>query len=132
MKKFSDWFSGGKKEKLILCFLFGIFLLVIAIPTKQDKADTIELEQLSVSTNASLLEREVEQILCKIEGVGMVDAMITLEPFVDDEETQKIQGILIVTQSGDDPVQILKIQEAVMTLFQINAHRIKVMKLKEI
>ena len=56
--------------------------------------------------------------------------MITLEPLVDDREAPEIRGVLVVAESGDNPVEILKIQETVMTLFQIDAHRIKVMKLK--
>ena len=128
MKKFSEMFGGTKKDKILLCFLVGLLLLVIAVPTKDTSVQSVSTE--TISTNAALLESQLEQVLVQIEGIGTVEAMVTLEPLVDDREAPEIRGVLVVAQSGDDPVQILKIQEAVMTLFQIDAHRIKVMKMK--
>lgn len=130
MKKISDLASGMKKDKIVLCFLAGILLLVIALPVKSEDTQAVKMETETISTNASLLERQLEQVLTRIEGIGEVQAMITLEPLVDDRETPEIRGVLVVAESGDNPVEILKIQETVMTLFQIEAHRIKVMKLK--
>lgn len=138
-KKISEWWGNGTKDKVILCFLAGILLLVIAIPIgdkKYGKTVSVEnvlsndKEERSISDNAALLEFQLEQILSQIEGIGQVKAMITLEPFIDDHELPEIRGVLVVSEHGDDPVQILKIQETVMTLFQIDAHKIKVMKLK--
>lgn len=128
MKKISEMVSGFPKNKIWLCFLLGILLLMIAIPTKEREIKTGQTE--TISYNASLLEQQLEQVLVQIEGIGMVETMVTLEPLVDDRESPKVLGVLVVAQSGDDPVQILKIQEAVMTLFQVDAHKIKVMKMK--
>ena len=116
-----------KKEQLITGLLFGVLLLVIAIPTSSEKKDT---ETANVSENGALLERQLEDALMQIEGIGVVDATILLEPFTDDHSASEIRGILIVASSGDNPVETLKIQETVMTLFQIDAHKIKVMKMK--
>lgn len=126
MRSFREIVSGEKKNKVLLCFLAGIFLLVLTLPTKEKK----ETSEETISTNAALLEGQLEQVLTRIEGIGAVETMITLEPLVDDRESPNILGVLVIAESGDDPVQILKIQESVMTLFQIDAHRIKVMKLK--
>lgn len=123
-----EWSRNMKKDKIVLCFLAGILLLVIAIPVKSK--DPPVAENTTISTNASLLEAQLEQVLSQIEGIGQVETMITLEPLVDDRDAPQIRGVLVVAQSGDNPVEILKIQETVMTLFQIDAHRIKVMKLK--
>ena len=38
-------------------------------------------------------------------------------------------GVLVVAQGGDNPVVIKDIQEAVQVLFQVEAHKIKVMKM---
>ena len=119
-----------KKDKIILCFLAGILLLVIAIPMNGKESTVNAAADTGISTNASLLEGQLEQVLSQIEGIGEVETMITLEPLVDDQESPQIRGVLVVSTTGDDPIQILKIQETVMTLFQIDAHRIKVMKLK--
>ena len=126
------------KEKIVLCFLVGVLLLVIAIPIEknetksasQETSGTIHAQSVNISDNAALLEAQLEWILAQMEGIGQVESMITLEPFVDDKDVPEIRGILILADCGDNPVEILKIQETVMTLFQISAHRIKVMKLK--
>lgn len=128
MKKISEMVSGFPKNKIGMCFLIGILLLIIAIPTKEREIQTEKTE--TISNNASLLEQQLEQVLVQIDGIGMVETMVTLEPLVDDRESPNVLGVLVVAQSGDDPVQILKIQEAVMTLFQVDAHKIKVMKMK--
>lgn len=116
-----------KKEQLITGLLFGVLLLVIAIPTSSKEK---EQETANVSESSALLEKQLEDALMQIEGIGTVDATIMLEPFVDDHSSPEIRGILVVATSGDNPVETLKIQETVMTLFQIDAHKIKVMKMK--
>ena len=40
-----------------------------------------------------------------------------------------ITGVLIAAQGADDPVTVREIQQAVMALFQVEAHRIKVIKM---
>lgn len=114
-----------KKEQLITGLLFGVLLLVISIPTSSNKKETE-----NVSKNSALLEKQLEEALMQIEGIGVVDATIMLEPFADDHSSPEIRGILVVASSGDDPVETLKIQQTVMTLFQIDAHKIRVMKMK--
>ncbi len=138
MKKLSEMAGGMKKDKIILVFLVGILLLVIAIPIDQKEEKTVNSEvleeavtdEVNISTNAALLEAQLEQVLSQMEGIGQVQSMITLEPFIDEQDIPEVRGVLILAESGDDPVEVLKIQETVMTLFQIDAHRIKVMKLK--
>lgn len=52
-------------------------------------------------------------------------------PYVVSEEYPAVRGVLVVAEGGDDPVVIQEIQEAVMALFDVDAHKIKVMKMKE-
>ena len=52
-------------------------------------------------------------------------------PYVISEEYPAVRGVLIVAEGGDNPVVIQEIQEAVMALFGVDAHKIKVMKMKE-
>lgn len=51
-------------------------------------------------------------------------------PYVSSETYPEIRGVLVVAQGGDDPVLVQQIQEAVMALFHVEAHKIKVMKMK--
>lgn len=52
-------------------------------------------------------------------------------PYVVSENYPEIRGVLVVAQGGDQPVIVQEIQEAVMALFDVDAHKIKVMKMKE-
>lgn len=52
-------------------------------------------------------------------------------PFVISEEFPAVRGVLVVAEGGDNPVVVQEIQEAVMALFHVEAHKIKVMKMKE-
>ena len=50
-------------------------------------------------------------------------------PYVTKETAPKIRGVLVAVQGGDDPENVRNITEAVMALFHIEAHKIKVMKM---
>lgn len=50
-------------------------------------------------------------------------------PFVSQELTPRIEGILVVASGGDDPVVKQNISEAVLALFPVEAHRIKIAKM---
>ena len=43
---------------------------------------------------------------------------------------REIRGVVVVAKGGGDPVIQRQIQEAVMALFHVEAHKIKVMKMK--
>lgn len=51
-------------------------------------------------------------------------------PYVVSETTPEIRGVVIVAQGGGNPVIQQQIQEAAEALFHIEAHKIKVMKMK--
>ena len=50
-------------------------------------------------------------------------------PFVSKELLPKVEGILIVASGGDNQKVKQNISEAVLTLFQVEAHRIKIVKM---
>lgn len=53
----------------------------------------------------------------------------TQMPYVVRELSPKIAGVLVLAQGGDDPVVEKNITDAVMALFGLDAHKIKVMKM---
>lgn len=100
------------------------------------------------------MEKRLVQVLEQVYGVGKAEVFLTCEstekkivekdetetvyekdargnqsPYVASEEYPKVVGVLVVAQGGDDPVIIQNIQEAVEALFQVEAHKIKVMKM---
>lgn len=100
------------------------------------------------------MEERLVEVLEQVQGVGKVEVFLTCEgtqekvvekdetetvyerdsrgnqtPYVSAEIYPQVTGILVVAQGGDDPVVIQNIQEAVQVLFQVEAHKIKVMKM---
>lgn len=52
-------------------------------------------------------------------------------PYVTKELSPVIQGIIVIADGGDDPVTVQNITEAVQALFDVDTHKIKVMKLNK-
>ena len=100
------------------------------------------------------MEERLVEVLEQVQGVGKAEVFLTCEgtqekvvekdetetvyerdsrgnqtPYVSAEIYPQVTGVLVVAQGGDDPVVIQNIQEAVHVLFQVEAHKIKVMKM---
>ena len=100
------------------------------------------------------MEERLVEVLEQVQGVGKAEVFLTCEgtqekvvekdetetvyerdsrgnqtPYVSAEIYPQVTGVLVVAQGGDDPVVIQNIQEAVQVLFQVEAHKIKVMKM---
>ncbi len=77
-----------KKDKLLICLLAGILLLVIAIPTGKKKEEAPKRYQgtegsgsvsaLAESEYVTYLEGHLEELFTQIEGAGKVSVMVTL------------------------------------------------------
>ena len=183
-----------KKENMIVFVLLGILLLVVAIPIGEDKTEEEipsgddfekEKEMLDVQTDDNLeyclqLESRIEELLSSMDGVGEVQAMVTLvtskelvvekdEPVTRSTITEKdgdggsrstnessfdyetiyetdgngnkipyvikqiepeIQGITVVAQGGGNALVQKNISEVLEALFHVEAHKIKVVKMK--
>lgn len=52
-------------------------------------------------------------------------------PYIKKEMTPTIEGVVVIAEGGDDPVTIQNITEAVQALFNVDTHKIKVMKMNE-
>lgn len=50
-------------------------------------------------------------------------------PYVVKEIEPEIEGIIVIAKGGDDPVVAKNISDAILALFQVEAHKIKVMKM---
>ena len=78
------------------------------------------------------LETKLEDLLKNMEGVGNVKVMLMTDSGqgLYNSESSKVTGALIVAEGAGNSVTVRKIQEAVMALFQIDAHKIRIMKMK--
>ncbi len=52
-------------------------------------------------------------------------------PYIVKEISPAVKGVLVVAEGGEDPVVRQNITEAVMALFSIESHKIKIVRMKE-
>lgn len=115
--------------------LIGVLLAVAAMPvsSRQQKKNTAG--EQSEDMQKSVLEEKLEAFLENTEGVGKVQVILMTDEKKDrqsfyNSETIQVTGVLISAEGGGNPVVVQNIQEAVMALFQVDAHRIRIMKMK--
>ena len=186
-----------KKENMIVFVLLGILLLVIAIPLdsqsgreknwseegkdKETETSLIHTENKDEEMEYCLaLEARIEEFLSSMEGVGEVQAMVTVSaskelivekdepvtrntvtetdanggtrstnessyeyetiyqtdgqgnsiPYVIKKIEPEIQGITVVAKGGGNPMVQKNISDVLVALFHLDAHKIKVVKMK--
>lgn len=78
------------------------------------------------------LEAKLEKMLSEMEDVGQVKVMLMTEDRqgMYASSGTEVTGVLIVAEGAGNSVTVQKIQQAVMALFQTDAHKIKIMKMK--
>ena len=133
----------GTRQWVIL-LLLGMLLTVIALPVSHKQDGTFpEQKNSSLFTDRSeeeeisrtALEKKLEELLSQVEGVGEVRVILMTGMEKDSSsfyssENERVTGILVAAQGADNSVVSRNIVEAVMALFQVEAHKIKVMKMK--
>lgn len=189
-EKFKTYLKGMKREQIVVYVLLIILLVVIALPVKKKDSKTGQEKEAvenssgeygdAGNSQVEVMEQQLENALSKVEGVGQVQVVITLEstnqkvvekdrpssestqnqtgeggknstsssgnteestvyekdgdgnqkPYVVSESFPEVRGVLVIAQGGDNPVVIQQISEGVMALFRVDAHKIKVMKMK--
>ena len=118
---------------------------MIALPTSDKKKENEGEEESQIgfltetkeesSVSKTQLEEKLEALLSSVEGVGKVQVILMIGEEEDDggfyhSGEQKVTGVLIAAQGADDGVISQNIVQAVMALFQVEAHKIKIMKMK--
>ena len=101
------------RQQVLILLCIGILLMIIAIPTT---------ENTSVTKQGSDLEKRLENILSQIEGIGEVHVMISMDG------NEIVQGIAVSAQGGNQSTVEREIVEVVQALFDIETHKIKVIK----
>ena len=78
------------------------------------------------------LEMKLEDLLKNVEGVGNVKVMLMTESGqgLYGSGGNEVTGVLVAAQGAGSAVTVQNIQQAIMALFQIDAHKIRVMKMK--
>lgn len=179
-----DWKKLNLKDKntWLILGIFGVLLLVIALPADQtgkkgsEAAQTV-VEETTQQTGqeraddaTAALEKRLEETLSLIDGAGKVRVMITLKdtgekvvekdvtrrtdtdtggnensdlsqssvyekdgstetPYVSNEMTPQVEGVLVVAQGGGNSLVKQYILQSVMALFPLEAHKITIVKM---
>ncbi len=111
-----------------MLLLLGLLVAVVLLPTQKSEG------RGETSPMTTELESRLASILSGVEGVGEVQVMLMTKEetggsgFSQKETREQVTGVLVSATGGDNSLVVQKIQEAVMALFQVEAHKIKVMK----
>ena len=143
---------------LLVGLLLLIVALPVKEKEKNQEESGLPLEKEAIEGEGELwqnkMEKRLMQVLEQVEGIGETqvflncagtekkvvekdeaatvykkDARGNQSPYVSQEQYPQVTGVLVVAKGGDDPIVIQNIQEAVEALFQVEPHKIKVMKM---
>ena len=81
------------------------------------------------------LESRLEELLSNVEGVGEVEVIIMTGDEGNTESfsisgNNEVTGVLVAAQGAGSAVTVQNIQQSIMALFQIDANKIRIMKMK--
>ena len=158
MKPLEKWMKKENLGVLLLVGLL-LLVIALPTKSNEENTETEAEDQetdqnLQDQDWQTKMEERLVDVLEQVQGVGKAEVFLTCEgtqekvvekdetetvyerdsrgnqtPYVSSEIYPEITGVLVVAQGGDDPVVIQNIQEAVQVLFQVEAHKIKVMKM---
>lgn len=129
-----------KKENMVLLILGGLLLVVITLPVKKTETTETETsgfyletaEETYVDEYSAFLEKQLEEMLSKVNGVGEVEVMITLRTITEKEKIlyPEVEGVLVSCQGAGTGSVNADITQALEALFGLDAHKIKVLSMK--
>ena len=135
--------------KLLLVVVAGVALLVLSLPSdywgggdtsgqgsRQSSSGKTDTSVTAMELYTDKKEEQLEKILEKVEGIGQVEVMITLDSaeetnrLMENTRTQKVEGVLVVAEGAGNAQTDAEIIRAVQALFSLESHKIKVMKME--
>ena len=119
------------RQQWVVLLLLGVLLAVAALPVSHE-GQSKKWNEEEGTVEKTELEKKLEHFLSNVEGVGETEVvlMITEGGSFGSDERVKVTGALVSAEGGENPTTVQKIQDAVQALFQIEAHKIKIMKRK--
>lgn len=118
----------------ILSKVEGVGSVQVAITLETTGKKTVEKDvpdsSSSLSSSAGNSSQESNSMAAEEKTVYTTESDGAQVPYVVSETLPQVRGVLVIAEGGGDPVIIEEIQEAVMALFHLEAHKIKVMKKK--
>jgi len=119
----------------ILCNVQGVGNVSVML-TINSKGETIvekdvsKTEKTSLETDSTGGTRNTTEIASDEVTVYLEDENGKQIPYVIKELEPTVEGVIVIAEGGDNPVVVKEISEAIMALFSVQAHKIKVMKME--
>ena len=112
----------------------GVGMVDVAITLESTGSKTVEKDTPDSSSSSQKSgggeSEKSENRSTQEETVYLESADGSKTPYVIKETMPKVRGVLVIAQGADDPRIVAEIKEAAMALFHLEAHKIKVMKMK--
>ncbi|MDF2472419.1 MAG: hypothetical protein K0R21_201 [Anaerocolumna sp.] len=134
----TDMYISLMEERLedILAKVKGIGAVDVMITLKGSKELIVLKDQ--PYTQESMNESDGEGGNRVSSGIDKEDSTVTVDdgsggslPFIIQELEPEVAGIVVIAQGGDNPEIMTEIVDAVQVLFNVPAHKVKVMKMND-
>ena len=123
-----------KRLETILSRVQGVGEVNVMITLKSSKELIVEKD--TPATSSTTQEEDAEGGTRKTTDKSTTEATVYQQdnnggsnPYVVKELEPEIEGIIVIAKGGDDPVVAKNISDAILALFRVEAHKIKVMKM---
>lgn len=133
---YNDTYREGLERQLkkILESIDGVGKVEVMITLKDTgesivEKDTTKSEESTQEEDAQGTSRNNRVYSTQEETVYIQNDSSSNTPFVAREVNPKIEGVLVVANGGQDATVVKNISDAVLALFSIEAHKIKVVKM---
>ncbi len=99
----------------------GVGQVKVMLTLKAGTKRLIEKDYVELEKNSGEIQRNEETIYQEYDGNHI--------PYVYQETYPEIEGVVVVAEGGENAVVIKNITEAIQALFDVDTHKIKIMKL---
>lgn len=132
--------DGKLKNIILICGILGVALIFLSTLSGFEQEEKVV--EYSVEEYKTQMEDSIKTILSKIEGVGQVEVLLTIESstegvYLENNSTKTkeiepiIRGVVVVCQGGDDPVVVEKVLNAVTKALNVSSAKVCITKLNE-
>lgn len=122
-----------RKLEQILGEIEGVGKVEVMITTQDDGERIVEKDitrgSQAVSEEDGTVKRDTRESQYQEETVFSQESGSQGQPFVSREVMPKIEGVLVVAEGGGNAKVVKNISDAVLALFSVEVHKIKVVKM---
>ena len=129
LRIFRKHISWAEKLQNILEQVEGVGKVEVMITVSSMGKKTVEKDRTAQEESGGASGEETSTTRTEETAVYAKDGEENEVPFVTEETTPQIQGVLVAAQGGDNLVVAENITEAAEVLFGVEVHKIKIMKL---